>query len=326
MSLVHTLLEPELDEFKGARLCQFSNELSARVPSLSAWKTPHSHDLITRYRKVIIIDNSQRITYQRRFFRVSKYVMQHLHMRQYVARHEQECKSELIVGAGLECVRVDGMIYYQFWWLVLLNQGRPQGKNGAWDTFWKQAMSRQRKHGWAAYSRHEDAVDEKDFEVAIGVFPQWCRYSYRRGGPEWSWRCVSWKNFRKVQRLLLVKYLESSCGNFEIDSTVNRESVQVSQNWRDVAVPRLWCNNSSKGVLNHLKANKIRCGCASKKENYNSRAESRLLPRPSFLLPQWSVMNECGTELECGNTICYKSGKHAYRKTCESLGEHLDLL
>ena len=30
-------------------------------------------------------------------------------------------------------------------------------------------MSRQRKHGWAAYSR-QDAVDEKDFELAIDVF------------------------------------------------------------------------------------------------------------------------------------------------------------
>ena len=31
-----------------------------------------------------------------------KKVTQHLHMRQYVARPEQDFKSELIVGAGLE--------------------------------------------------------------------------------------------------------------------------------------------------------------------------------------------------------------------------------
>ena len=55
----------------------------------------------------------------------------------------------------------------------------------------------------------------------------------------------------------MVQYLESSCGNFEIYSMANREPVQAGQNWRDVAVPRLLCNNSSKGVLNHLKASKI---------------------------------------------------------------------
>ena len=63
----------------------------------------------------------------------------------------------------------------------------------------------------------------------------------------------------------MVQYLESSCGNFEIDSMAYREPVQAGQNWRDVAVPRLLCNNSSKGVLNQLKASKIRCGGACKK-------------------------------------------------------------
>ena len=55
----------------------------------------------------------------------------------------------------------------------------------------------------------------------------------------------------------MVQYLKSSCGNFETDPLTNREPVQASQNWRNVAVPRLLCNNSSKGVLNHLKASKI---------------------------------------------------------------------
>ena len=49
-------------------------------------------------------------------------------------------------------------------------------------------------------------------------------------------------------------------------------------------------------------------------ENYNSRAESRLFTAIILLL-QWSGMNECGIEPECGNTIPYKSRKHAYRKT-----------
>ena len=34
------------------------------------------------------------------------------------------------------------------------------------------------------------------------------------------------KNLSKVQRLLVVQYLESSCGNFKIDSMANREPVQ----------------------------------------------------------------------------------------------------
>ena len=90
-------------------------------------------------------------------------------MRQNVARPGQECKSELIVGAGLERVRWT-VWYYQIWWLVQWDPGMHPGTNGAWDAFWKQAKSRQRKYGWAAYSRPGDAVDEKDFEVAIDVF------------------------------------------------------------------------------------------------------------------------------------------------------------
>ena len=105
----------------------------------------------------------------------------------------------------------------------------------------------------------------KRFWSGHWCFPQWCKYGYRRGRPEWSWRCVPWKNLSKVQRLLVLQYLESSCGNFETDSMAYREPVQAGQNWRDVAVPRLLCNNSSKGVLKQLKASKIWCGCACKK-------------------------------------------------------------
>ena len=61
-------------------------------------------------------------------------------------------------------------------------------------------------------------------------------------------------------------------------------------------------------------------------ENYNSRVESRLLPWLSFLLLQWSGMNKCSAEPECGNMMPYKSRKHAYRKTYESLGENQDIL
>ena len=40
--------------------------------------------------------------------------MQHLHMRQYVARSGQECKSELIVGAGFVYDKLKKAILDQF--------------------------------------------------------------------------------------------------------------------------------------------------------------------------------------------------------------------
>ena len=67
----------------------------------------------------------------------------------------------------------------------------------------------------------------KRFWSGHWCFPQWCRYGYRRGRPEWSWRYVPWKNLSKIQTLLVVQYLESSCGNFEIDSMAHREPMQV---------------------------------------------------------------------------------------------------
>ena len=70
----------------------------------------------------------------------------------------------------------------------------------------------------------------KRFWSGHWCFLQWCRYGYRRGRPEWSWWCVPWKNLSKVQRLLVVQYLESSCGNFEIDSMAYREPVLTGQN------------------------------------------------------------------------------------------------
>ena len=93
----------------------------------------------------------------------------------------------------------------------------------------------------------------------------------------------------------MVQYLESSCNNFEIDSLANGEPVQAGQNWRDGAVPRLvqqleqGCSDPSEGEQDLMRT-------CLQEENYNSRAESQLLPRLSFLLLQWSEMNECGTE------------------------------
>ena len=79
------------------------------------------------------------------------------------------------------------------------------------------------------------------------------------------------------------------------------------------------CSEPSEGVQDLM-------WMCLQEENCNSRAESQLLQRLLFLLLQWSGMNECGAELECENMMPYKSRKHAYRKTYESLGKHLDFL
>ena len=47
--------------------------------------------------------------------------------------------------------------------------------------------------------------------------------------------CILEESEQGIQRLQVVQYLESSCGNFEIDSMANREPVPASQNWRDMA-------------------------------------------------------------------------------------------
>ena len=100
-------------------------------------------------------------------------------------------------------------------------------------------------------------MDEKDFEVVIDVFLNGAdmiievedqsnregvylgRIRARNKG---CWCCSTLKAVAAI---------------LKFDLMVNREPVQAGQNWRDVAVPRLLCNNSSKGVLNHLKASKI---------------------------------------------------------------------
>ena len=115
-------------------------------------------------------------------------------------------------------------------------------------------------------------------------FPQWCRYGYRRGGPEKSWRCVSWKNSSKVQRLPL-QYLCSTA--FEVPWK------QLWQFWNrfdgehGASAGRLdlaWCG-STETLVQQLEQ-----GCSEptegeqdlmqtwlQEENYNSRAsESRL--------------------------------------------------
>ena len=90
-------------------------------------------------------------------------------MRRYVARPRQDRKSELIVGAGLERVKWTAW-YFQSQCFVQWSRGRLQEKSGAWDTFWKLAMSRAEEAWVGSPFQTRDAADEKDFEVAIDVF------------------------------------------------------------------------------------------------------------------------------------------------------------
>ena len=95
-------------------------------------------------------------------------------MRQYVARPGQECKSELIIGAGLEHVRWTAW-YYQFWWwcnetrvaikektvLEMPSENRQcQGRRNMGG----QLIPDTRCSGW------------KRFWSGHWCFPQWCRY------------------------------------------------------------------------------------------------------------------------------------------------------
>ena len=110
----------------------------------------------------------------------------------------------------------------------------------------------------------------KRFWSGHWCFPKWCRYGYGRGGPEWSWRYVYLERILSSLRRLLVQ--QWCCSTLKAVVAILK-----SIRWRTGSqcrpartgvmwqVPRLLCNNSSKGVLNHLKASKIWMWMCSKK-------------------------------------------------------------
>ena len=205
-------------------------------------------------------------------------------MRQYVARPRQECKSELIVGAGLERVRWTAW-YFQSWCLVQWSQGRHQGKRGAWDAFWKQAMSRQRRHGWAAHSRHEMQRMEKILKWPL----------------MFSSMVQIWLKKRRTGEIVKVCILEE----FEQGTKAGGGAIPWKQlwqfwNWFDgeqgasAGRPELaWCGSTEtfvqrleRGYSEPSEGEQDLMQTCPQEENYNSQAESRLLPRLSFLLPR----------------------------------------
>ena len=185
-------------------------------------------------------------------------------MRQYVVRPGPGCKSELIVGAGLERIRWSAW-FSQFWWLVQWNQGMHQGTNGAWDALWKQAMSRQKKYGWAAYSRpgmqwmkkilrwllmFSSMVQIWLWKKKTGVIVKVCNLKESEQGTKTAGGAVPWKQLWQFWNLF--------------DGVQGASAGRPAQNWRDVAVPKLVCKTLSKVQLttasSQLFQDRIWCG------------------------------------------------------------------
>ena len=60
--------------------------------------------------------------------------------------------------------------YHNYDGLVQWDPGMHPGTNGAWDASWKQAKLKAEEIWVGSLFQTWDAVDEKDFEVAIDVF------------------------------------------------------------------------------------------------------------------------------------------------------------
>ena len=112
-----------------------------------------------------------------------------------------------------------------------------------------------------------------------------------------TWRNISWQRrkeaecsrryiFRdeicKIGWLLKLEQSESNSSNFETNSVANREPMQIRKNRCDVAEPRFLCDNSSKIILDTLKASQIWNGCASQKIVAKNQVGSQLLLQLMF--------------------------------------------
>ena len=142
-------------------------------------------------------------------FDLSKKVTQHLHMRQYVAKPRQECKSELIVGAGLERVRWT-VWYSQFWWLVQWSQGVCIKEQMVLEMPSENRQCRGRGNMGGQLIPDLGFSGCKRFWSGHWCFPHWCRYgsqcSPARTRVVWQYRdfCatrarVFWTNWTRAR-------------------------------------------------------------------------------------------------------------------------------
>ena len=107
-----------------------------------------------------------------------------------------------------------------------------------------------------------EATDENNLEVAMVVLRGGTHWQSWRGA-ECSHRYILWNERCKIGWLLKLEYSESNRSNFKANSVVNRKPMQIRKNRCDVAELRFLCNNSSKSILDTLKASQIWNGCAS---------------------------------------------------------------
>ena len=103
----------------------------------------------------------------------------------------------------------------------------------------------------------------KWFGSCHGGFTWRNAYWERRRRAECSRRHIFWDERWKIGWLLRLEHSESNRGNFETNSVANRKPMQIRENRRNVAEPRILCDNSSKSILNTLKVSQIWNGCAS---------------------------------------------------------------
>ena len=170
--------------------------------------------------------------------------------------------------------------------------------------------------------------------MAIACFPQWCRYGYRRGRLEWSWRCVPWKNLSEVQRLLVVQYLEKQLSAIlKSDSMTYRVASRrpartgVMSAGTETFVQQLeqgsfWTNwrRARFDAVTPVPARRLITVV---------KAMSRLLPRPPFLLcfsgQGWTL---CVAEPEYENSRCLANLGNMLIEPdiSENLDKHLDFL
>ena len=108
-----------------------------------------------------------------------------------------------------------------------------------------------------------EATDENDLEAAMVVLHGGTHIERDEEERSIVAPYISWDKRWKVGWLLKLELSESNRSNFEANSVANWKPMQIWKDRCDVAEPRFLCDNSSKSILDTLKASQILNGCAS---------------------------------------------------------------
>ena len=136
----------------------------------------------------------------------------------------------------------------------------------------------------------------KWFGSCHGGFTWRNAYWERRRRAECSRWHISWDERWKIGWLLRLEHSESNRGNLETNSVANRKPMQIRENRRNVAEPRFLCDNSSKSILNTLKASQIWNGCASQERVAEIKSGANYCCSYGF----WSLNSERSTNVTEG--------------------------